>query len=180
MKLIPNLLSASRLVIAPYLFWLLWRREYGISFGLCFIAGMTDALDGVLARRLGAASRLGAYLDPVADKIFLGGAFLTLALGGVVEMWFAILVLARDVLILGFVALAVAFTSLRDFPPSVWGKWSTALQIAFMATLLAHLVGWFGVEPVIVLKWITAALTAWSALHYAWLGRIMLTGASPR
>jgi cardiolipin synthase len=173
MKLIPNLLSAARLVMAPFLFWLLWQRQYEISFALCFIAGMTDALDGWLARKLGAASRFGAYLDPISDKIFLGGAFLTLALSGVLDLWFPILVLARDVLILAFVAVAFTFTSIRDFPPSIWGKWSTAVQIAFMAALLGYFVGWFGYGLVVVLKWITAALTAWSALHYAWLGRAM-------
>src|SRR5262249_55901559 len=99
-RVIPNLLSAARLAIAPFLFAVLWRREYGLALALCVIAGISDGLDGMLARRLGATSRFGAYLDPVADKILLSGAFLTLALDGAIEKWLAVLVFGRDVLIL--------------------------------------------------------------------------------
>ncbi len=177
MKLIPNLLSASRLVLSPYVYWLLWHRQYAIAFAVCFYAGISDALDGLLARRLGAASRVGAYLDPVADKIFLGGAFLTLAIDGKLELWFAILVLSRDVLILLFAASAFAFTSLRDFPPSAWGKLSTSAQIAFMLVVLLQLNG-IPVGPVYTaMLWLSAILTAWSALHYAWIGYRMLVAA---
>lgn len=174
MKLVPNLLSVSRLVLSPYVYWLLWRREYGIAFAVCFYAGISDALDGLLARRLGAASRVGAYLDPVSDKIFLGGAFLTLALDGKLELWFAILVLSRDVLILLFAASAFAFRSLRDFPPSLWGKLSTAAQIAFMLVVLLEL-NQIPVGPLFpAMLWLSAILTAWSAIHYAWIGYRML------
>lgn len=174
MKLIPNLLSAARLVVAPYVYWLLWHREYGMALAVCFFAGISDALDGLLARKFGAASRVGAYLDPVADKIFLGGAFLTLALDRKVGLWFATLVISRDVLILLFVAGTFAFTPLRDFPPSNWGKLSTAAQIAFMLVLLLQLNGIPVGILVDVMLWLTAALTLWSAIHYAWIGRIMM------
>ncbi|HTS78504.1 MAG TPA: CDP-alcohol phosphatidyltransferase family protein [Bryobacteraceae bacterium] len=174
MKLIPNLLSASRLALAPWVYWLLWRREYGIALAVCFYAGISDALDGLLARRMSAASRFGAYLDPVADKIYLGGAFLTLALDQKLQLWFAILVLSRDVLILLFAVSAFAFTSVRDFPPSVWGKLSTSAQIAFMLVLLLQLNG-IPVGPLVtIMLWITSILTAWSAVHYAWIGRLMM------
>lgn len=167
MKHLPNFISAARLALAPYLFWLLWRRQYGTALVLFLIAGLTDGIDGLIARHFGASSRLGAYLDPVADKLLLSGAFLTLALDGAIEMWVAILVLGRDVLILLFAAGAFLFTSrLRSFPPSIWGKASTAAQILFLLTLLAHFVGFASETLVTILKWLMIALTAWSGVDY--------------
>jgi cardiolipin synthase len=159
--------SAARLALAPYLFLLLWRREYGVALAVILIAGVSDGLDGVLARRLGAFSRLGAYLDPVADKVLLSGAFLTLALDGAMEKWLAALVLGRDALILLFAAGALLFTpSLRSFPPSFWGKASTVAQIVFVVALLLHLDGYAGEALVTATKWVTVALTAWSGIDY--------------
>lgn len=170
MKLIPNLLSAARLALAPYLFFLLWRHEYASALAVCFFAGLTDALDGFAARRFGAASRVGAYLDPIADKVLLSGAFVTLALSGAIARWLAALVVGRDLLILVAVAAAFLLTSQRNFPPSIWGKASTAAQIAFIFFALAQLSGLGGMRLVEALKWVTAALTAWSGIHYALRG----------
>lgn len=174
MKLLPNLLSGSRLVLAPWVYWLLWHHEYGIALAVCFYAGISDALDGLLARRMGVESRFGAYLDPIADKVYLGGFFLTLALDHKLVLWFAVLVLARDVLILLFAAGAFALRSLRDFPPSFWGKLSTSAQIAFALVLLLKFNGLPVDWLVEAMLWLSAALTAWSAVHYAWLGRTMM------
>lgn len=170
MKWIPNLLSAARIALAPWIFTLLWRREYGLAFALCVIAGITDALDGVLARRLGADSKLGTYLDPIADKILLSGIFLTLALDGAIEKWLAILVFGRDALILLMAGGAFALTKLRSFPPSFWGKASTTAQIAFVAALLLHFAGFFPLPLVLLGKWIVVVLAAWSGAHYVWIG----------
>lgn len=177
MKWIPNLLSAARLAIAPWLFLALWRRQYGLALALCFLAGLTDGLDGLLARKFGADSRLGAYLDPLADKVLLSGAFLTLALDHAIAGWLAVLVLGRDALILVFVGIAFVFTKLRNFPPSFWGKASTCAQIAYILALLAHFSGFFPAVFVQFGEWIAAILTAWSAVHYAWTGRVMIIGA---
>lgn len=168
--MIPNLLSAARLAIAPYLFLLLWRREYRVALILCFLAGITDALDGLLARQLHASSRLGAYLDPIADKILLSGAFLTLALDGAVAAWLAALVFGRDLLILLLAAAGFLFMNARSFPPSIWGKLSTAAQIAFVFALLAHFSGFVPALYVDILKWMVASLAVWSGAHYAWIG----------
>jgi cardiolipin synthase len=172
-KHIPNLLSAARLALAPYLFILLWRREYTIAFAFCVIAGLTDGLDGLLARRFHVSSRLGAYLDPVADKVLLSGAFLTLALDNAIERWLAVIVFGRDLLILLMVAGAFSLTSIRSFPPSIWGKASTAAQIAFIGFVLAHFAGFVPAFPVEVMKWLTAALGIWSGAHYVWVAVAM-------
>ena len=169
MKLIPNLLSAARLALAPYLFMVLWRREYTLALGLILIAGITDGLDGLLARKLRAASRLGAYLDPIADKVLLSGSFLTLALDGAIEKWLAVLVFGRDALILLLAGGAFAFTSVRKFPPSIWGKASTTAQIAFVVAVLGHFAGVVPMSWVEMGKWIVAGLAVWSGLHYVWI-----------
>jgi cardiolipin synthase len=167
-KHLPNALSAARLALAPYFFLLLWRREYGAALAVFFIAGVTDGLDGFLARHFKSASRLGAYLDPVADKVLLSGAFLTLALDGAIETWLAVLVLGRDVLILLYAATAFLLTkSVRSFPPSIWGKASTAAQILFVLAVMLHFVGFATGFVVALLKWLTVALTAWSGVDYA-------------
>jgi cardiolipin synthase len=179
-KHIPNLLSAARLALAPYLFALLWRRQYALALAVCVVAGVTDGLDGLLARRLQVSSRLGAYLDPIADKILLSGAFLTLGLDGAIEWWLTVVVLGRDVMILLFVGGAFLFTRIRSFPPSIWGKASTAAQIAFIAVVLAHFAGYAAGFLVTGMKWLTAALACWSGAHYAWAGLSMARGVRER
>jgi cardiolipin synthase len=183
-KHLPNLLSAARLALAPYLFVLLWRRQYAPALAFCLVAGLTDGLDGLLARRFHVSSRLGAYLDPIADKVLLSGAFLTLALDGAIERWLAVVVLGRDAMILLFVGGAFLLTPIRSFPPSIWGKASTAAQIAFIGVLLAHLAGFVpgstGVFLVMVMKWLTAALACWSGAHYGWVGLSMARDARDR
>jgi cardiolipin synthase len=173
-KLLPNVLSAARLALAPWLFYLLWHREYGLALIVIFLAGVTDGLDGVIARRYGAASKLGAYLDPVADKVLLSGAFLTLAIDNAAPRWLAVLVLGRDVLILLFAAGAFLFTTLRSFPPSFWGKASTTSQIVYIVVLLAHFSGLLGAIFVTLAEYSAAILTVWSFLHYAWTARRLL------
>lgn len=161
------------------MFLLLWRREYAPALALILIAGITDGLDGWLARSLGAHSRLGAYLDPVADKVLLSGTFLTLALDGTIERWLAVLVLGRDAGILLFAAGAFLFSkSLRSFPPSIWGKASTAAQILFVVALLSHRIGLSGAPLATGFEWLTVILTAWSGLDYLWRG-ITIPRAEP-
>src|SRR5579863_4107427 len=159
---LPNLLSVVRLVLAPYVFILLARREYRTALVLFAIAGLTDFLDGLAARKFGSASRLGAALDPVADKVLLSGAFLTLALTGAIETWVAVVVLGRDVLILAAAGVLYLAKSRRSFPPSVWGKISTVVQIAFVLAI----VGQVGGPIFIALKWATVALAVVSGGDY--------------
>jgi cardiolipin synthase len=177
-KHLPNLLSAARLVIAPYLFFLLWHHQNKAALAIAFVTGWTDAFDGFLARKLDAQSRLGAYIDPVADKLMLSGLIVTMAIMGVIEPWLAAIVLGRDVLILLMVGAAFAFTTIRSFPPSIWGKASTTAQILFVLAMLIHLAGYEDTAILVPLKWIVAALAAWSGIDYAYravrLGRSLV------
>jgi cardiolipin synthase (CMP-forming) len=166
LKQLPNLLTAARLIAAPYVLYLLWAGQYRTAIVWFSIASATDVLDGFIARRFHAGSRLGALLDPIADKVLLSGSFLILGLRGVVPMWLMALVLGRDFLILGFAIVALTRKLRRDFPPSVWGKASTAAQIACVLFAVGHAAS---ITPLIVatiLSWIAAALTLWSGIGY--------------
>jgi cardiolipin synthase (CMP-forming) len=163
LKHIPNLLSLARLALAPYVFVLLVRREYRAVLVLFAIAGLTDFLDGVAARKFGSTSRLGAALDPIADKVLLSGTFLTLALTGAIETWVAAVALGRDVLILAAAGVLYLAKSRRSFPPSLWGKISTVVQIAFVLVI----VGQVGGGIFVALKWATVALALVSGADYA-------------
>jgi cardiolipin synthase (CMP-forming) len=143
-------------------FVLLARREYRTALVLFAIAGLTDFLDGLAARKFGSTSRLGAALDPVADKALLSGAFLTLALTGAIETWVAVVVLGRDVLILAAAGVLYLAKSRHSFPPSVWGKISTVVQIAFVLVVAGQVDG--GIF--LALKWATVALAVVSGADY--------------
>ncbi len=172
LRLLPNLLSVLRLAGAPYAAWLIWRREYEWALLAFLLLGLTDFLDGFIARRWKLASAAGAYLDPLADKAMLVGAYLALGLDQVIARWLMWLVFGRDLLILSMAAIALLFTRHRTYPPSVWGKVSTALQIAYGVTVLLNrsmIVPDNGAGPVErILLYLTAAATALSGLHYVW------------
>jgi cardiolipin synthase len=166
LKQIPNLLTAARLLAAPYILYLLWTGEYRTALVWFAIASATDVLDGFLARSLHASSKIGALLDPVADKVLLSGSFLTLGVKGIIPIWLMILVLGRDLMILSFAIVALARKTRRDFPPSVWGKASTASQIAYVIFAVGHEAGLTALMVATILGWIAATLTLWSGIDY--------------
>src|SRR4051812_7614503 len=149
----------------PFIVRAILAHDCSAAVIMMMIAGSTDAFDGFLARRFNWQTRLGAYLDPVADKILLAAIYISLTIAGMAPVWLAILVVARDIAILAMVAAAFAFTRFRDFPPTLWGKINTALEILTSLTLVTVC---SPVQPVFstVLIWVTAASTAWSGIHY--------------
>lgn len=168
---IPNALSAARAVLAPFIGWALLRGAYELAFALLVLAGVTDGLDGYLARRLHASSQAGAYLDPIADKVLVSVVVICLAWRGDLPWWLVALIFGRDVLILAGAAAMRAFAGLREFPPSLWGKVATALNVVTVGTVIFAGIGvWAWVDRLAAgLIWIAAAATVWSGLHYAWL-----------
>ena len=164
MRSIPNLLSLARLLAAPYLFWLLWHKSFHAALIVMFAAALSDAFDGYLARRWKVSSRAGEALDPMADKALLSGAFAALWLAGSIEGWLTALVFGRDVLILAGAGAALAFSkSPRRFPPSIWGKMSTIVQVSFVVIVTASI---HVLTP--LAKWTTAVLAVVSLADYAW------------
>ena len=172
-RLIPNLISIFRLCLVPFVLRAIWNREYEWALAGCFIAGVSDYLDGLIARRFKAQTRAGALLDPLADKLLLTGTYMMLGYDRAMPMWLSATVVGRDFIMLLFFTYVFLFTKLRDFPPTIWGKMCTALQILTALTFLASGIMYMGpreMEIKNVLAWTTAILTAGSAIHYFFIG----------
>jgi cardiolipin synthase len=183
----PNLLTLLRICLAPFLVAVILQGDYRLSFWLFVAAGLTDALDGALARMLKHRSMLGHYLDPVADKLLLSTLFLVLMHKGLIPTTVTVLVFGRDVGILLVAAILYAATGRREFRPSIFGKANTLAQIsAVAAVLLRELTAAYWVDVVrLVALDATMALTVVSGLHYAWIasrraGAAASSGATPR
>jgi cardiolipin synthase (CMP-forming) len=172
LPLLPNLLSGLRLALTPYVVLALMARDCRRALLIVFFCGMTDGLDGFLARRFRWQSKLGAYLDPLADKFLLVSVYISLALSGLAPVWLVWLVVGRDILILAMAGYALVFTRLRDFPPSIWGKISTMVQIATALALMAScaIPSNFGDQFAQFGIVLTAIVTAWSGIRYALRG----------
>jgi cardiolipin synthase (CMP-forming) len=167
----PNLLTLMRICLAPFLVAAILEEHYQLSFILFVAAGLTDALDGLVARWLKQRSMLGHYLDPVADKLLLSTLFLVLLHKGLMPVTVTVLVFGRDVGILLVAALLYAAVGRREFHPSVFGKANTLAQIAAVAAVLLHQLTnayWIVMFRRTALD-ATIALTIASGLHYAWL-----------
>jgi cardiolipin synthase (CMP-forming) len=163
---LPNAITLVRLCAVPLVVWLVLRHDLGIAFWLFVAAGATDAVDGWLARR-GRASALGAVLDPVADKVLLVSMYITLAAVDVLPAWIAILVVFRDLVIVGGVlALSVAGQPVT-IRPLYLSQVNTALQIALVAAaLLLAALGMPARMILLPLLWLVAATTLASGAIY--------------
>src|SRR5208337_2699316 len=127
-----------RICLAPILVAAIWEGHFALGFGLFAAAGLTDALDGTLARVLKQRSMLGQYLDPVADKLLLSTLFLVLTHKGLIPVTITVLVFGRDVGILVVSAILYAAVGRRDFNPSFTGKANTAVQVSAVGMVLLH------------------------------------------
>ena len=135
----PNLITSLRLAAAPATAALLAAGHFTAAFAVFVLAGLSDAADGFLAKRFNLSSPLGRVLDPAADKALMLAAFVTLALLGAVPEWLAATVVARDVLILSGLAMAMALRAPLAVHPILLGKLSTALQVLYIGWHLAGL-----------------------------------------
>ncbi len=167
----PNLLTLMRICLAPFLVAAILEDHFEIGFILFVVAGLTDALDGTLARVLKQRTVLGQYLDPVADKLLLSTLFLVLLHQGLIPVRVTVLVFGRDVGILLVSAILYAAAGRREFHPSMWGKANTLAQVTAVAVVLLHQLT--HAPWVVALRnfalWATMVLTVVSGLHYAWL-----------
>lgn len=163
---LPNLVTLLRLALAPFVVLAIVHHQFGRALALLAAAGVTDGLDGLLARKLKAESRFGAYADPIADKVLLSATYLALGFDGAVPWWLVALIFGRDLLILALAGAALLLTSYREFPPSIWGKISTFVQILTAVGVLVS--GWWTelAMPTAPLIWAAAAATVWSGAGY--------------
>ena len=167
----PNLLTLLRICLAPFLVSTILENRFLLSFILFIVAGLTDALDGALARLLKQRSVLGQYLDPVADKLLLSTLFLVLMHKSLMPARVTVLVFGRDVGILVVAAILYAAVGRREFQPSVFGKINTIAQVSAVAAVLLHQLTdapWVVDFRFVALN-ATIVFTVVSGLHYAWL-----------
>ncbi len=142
---LPNLITIGRLILVPLVIVMIIMGRWQAAFALFAAAGISDAVDGFIAKRFGMASELGAYLDPVADKALIVSIYITLAVVGVIPPWLAILVVSRDIMIVSAVILSWVMEKPVAMAPLVVSKLNTAAQLAF-ATLILGAHG-FGLDP---------------------------------
>lgn len=166
----PNLLTFLRLCLIPFIVLFILQDRYRLAFLIFLIAGTTDALDGYLARKLNQVTVLGHYLDPVADKLMLSTLFLALHHEGLISRAVTVLVFGRDFGILTVSAILYASIGMRSFPPSIYGKINTLVQIIAVTTVLMG--RFYNPLAVSLLRtWslrATVLFTVLSGFHYAW------------
>jgi len=134
-----NLITLARLLSVPVAIWLVLDGDLAAAFWLFVAAGLSDAVDGYIAKHFDQRSRLGALLDPLADKVLLMSMFVTLGLSERLPAWLVILVVFRDVLIIGGYLLAATLSAPIETKPLAVSKLNTALQIALIAVALGRL-----------------------------------------
>jgi cardiolipin synthase (CMP-forming) len=174
---IPNFITLARVLSVPVIFWLLVNGNSKIAFFVFLCAGISDAVDGYLAKRFSWTTELGAYLDPLADKLLIVSIYIALGVSKELPLWLVVAVVSRDILIL----LAVLLSWLMDQPvrikPLMISKINTAAQIVLAATVLADDGFSLGLDTTrLALVWITGALTILSLVAYLKTWLLHMTG----
>jgi cardiolipin synthase (CMP-forming) len=169
---IPNIITIGRLIIVPFVIMMIMQERWGTAFVLFAVAGISDGIDGFIARHFDMRSELGAYIDPLADKSLLVSIYVSLAVVGAIPSWLAIVVVSRDLMIVAAIVLSWMMGRPVVIRPLLVSKLNTAAQIGFAALALAANAYGFdlaGVEDIAVLT--VAALTVASAGAYlgGWL-----------
>jgi len=163
---LPNLISLARLALAPLSVDMIVARRWPEALAIFVVAGLSDALDGWIARRFNLRSELGAYLDAIADKALLVGNFIALAVIGIVPLGLALLVVSRDLMIVGAVLLSWLLDKPMRIRPHWLSKANTAAQITFVVAVLAALALDMPTPWFVPGLWLVAALTLASLAAY--------------
>lgn len=166
---VPNQLTFLRLGFLPFFIIAIRYSRYDWALVLLIVAGLSDGLDGLLARKLNQKTQLGSFLDPIADKLLLSSSYFMLALKGKIAWWLAILVLGRDVLIVVACAVILLVVGYMTFPPSIFGKLNTTFQVLLvLAVILSALVQNPALQVSrVLLIYLVAAFTIISGFHYS-------------
>ncbi|HET7716447.1 MAG TPA: CDP-alcohol phosphatidyltransferase family protein [Bauldia sp.] len=136
---IPNLITIGRLFLVPFTVWLIVQGDTVTAFWIFILAGVSDAVDGFIARQFNLRSELGAYLDPLADKLLLVSIYITFATLAEIPLWITILIVSRDILIVGAVMLAGMLGHPVEMRPRIISKANTAAQIVLAGLVLGDL-----------------------------------------
>lgn len=167
----PNQLTLLRMLFLPFIVNSFLDQHYTTALVLFVLAGLSDGLDGLLARRLHQQTTLGQYLDPIADKLLLSTLFLVLSVLHKIPWKYTVMVFSRDMAILATSAVLYTIAGLRNFSPSIFGKANTCAQIGaifFVMLLQIYPAQWVWMARTVLL-WATFAFTGISWVHYALL-----------
>ena len=179
---IPNLITVGRILLVPPIAWVLIQQHFLLALTLFFVAGVSDAADGFLAKYYGWTSRLGALLDPLADKFLLVTSYLALTWIGLLPLWLLVLVVVRDVVIVSG-AVAYNFHIERlEAEPTLISKLNTLLQILLVLLVIVHqATGWGDSGWIEMLIYAVAITVVWSGIDYVitWSRRARNAGTSP-
>lgn len=166
---VPNQITLLRLGILPFFLILIAYEHYRYALLILVLAGCSDGIDGLLARKLNQKSAVGAYLDPIADKLLLSSSFVILAMEKKLAWWLTIMVLSRDIMMLTVAAVILLISGYRPFPPSLLGKATTFFQIILVFAVV--LGAGYPNEPLTALTrgliYLVAVLTTLSGFHYS-------------
>ncbi|MDZ7751176.1 MAG: CDP-alcohol phosphatidyltransferase family protein [Gammaproteobacteria bacterium] len=167
---IPNALTIARMLMIPPAMLELVRGNHLTAMVIMAVAGITDGLDGYLARRFDWRSRLGAILDPLADKLLMMASYITLGYLGHIPLWLTLLVVGRDVVIMAGATVYYYLFDQIEMTPTPLSKANTALQVALLVVVVGALAG-LAVPPwgLAGMIWLVAASTLVSGLHYVWV-----------
>ncbi len=168
LRWLPNGLCVLRMLLAPPTAWLLLQDEYWATLLVFFVAAVTDAADGYLAKRFQWETELGKALDPLADKLLLVTAYITLVWLGMIPAWLAILVVVRDVLITGgAIAYRVLYGPITGATPTLISKLNTLMQILYVfAVVWSAAMGWTMQATIHAAAWLVAITTVSSGMDY--------------
>lgn len=177
-----NCLTLFRILTIPIFLEFLAYHFYREALMVFILGGVTDFLDGFIARKMKQQTALGAYLDPVADKLLVITSFIMLAAIEGIPMWLAVVVIVRDILILiGFAIIYLLVEERLQVQPSVIGKWSTTLQLLTLGVALAllHDPTLLSLRVLDLFVWFTALATIASGCHYLYRGLVWLQNQAP-
>jgi cardiolipin synthase len=176
---VPNSLTILRILLIPVYVGFMTYGKYGLALLALLVAGLTDAVDGPIARKLNQRTRLGTFLDPLADKLLLTSGFISLSMLHLVPSWLVILVVSRDVILLLGTEVAHVTNTPIDITPTLLGKGTTLLQLSYV--LLVVLLTWrgLGLSVLTPLLVIMVGFTLASGLHYLYRGYGKTSAAPP-
>jgi len=163
---VPNAISALRLLALPVLMWLILSDRYGWALGVLIAAGISDYLDGIVARATGQVSRLGEILDPLADRLYIAGTLIAMAIAAIIPWWLLAILLARD-LVVGLFLVVLKRHGVTGIPVTFLGKTATFLLFWGFPLLLVGATDWSSADVSLILGW---GLILWGSFLYWWVG----------
>lgn len=167
---LPNSLTILRILLIPVFIGFLLYERYEYSLAVLLLAGLTDGLDGTIARVANQRTRLGAYLDPVADKLLLTSGFVTLSVLHLAPSWIAIVVVSRDMILMTGTLLARLTESQLDISPTLLGKGTTLVQLSYLILVVVLTSRQMDLRLIQPLLYLMVCVTVMSGFHYLYRG----------